>query len=73
MSQIRKDADIPKKDKNAQECAAIGTREITVVREGYEKLIRKYGRYYIRREMGEMMTELICISPGKREGGSGKS
>lgn len=59
MSQIRKDADISRKDKNVQEYTAIGTRKITVVREGYEKLIRKYGRHYIRREMGEMMTELI--------------
>lgn len=59
MPQIRKDVDIPKKDKNAQEYTAIGTQKIAVVREGYEKLIRKYGRHYIRREMGEMMTELI--------------
>lgn len=59
MSQIRKDADIPKKDKNAQEYTAIGTQKITVVRNGYERLICKYGRHYIRREMGEMMTELI--------------
>lgn len=67
MALIKKDARIPKREKNSPGLTVIGTQKPKIILEDHGSLIRKYGRYYIRQEMGTHQTELIDFPISDKE------